>query len=58
MAKPKNSEYKPDLYPDAWQRFERFIRDIAKAGPQHRIGKTSRKAGAAKRKTKPNKERR
>jgi hypothetical protein len=25
-----------ELEPDAWPRFEQFIRDIAKAGPQHR----------------------
>jgi hypothetical protein len=28
-----------EFHPDAWPRFERFIRDIAKAGPQHRKGK-------------------
>jgi hypothetical protein len=30
-----------ELVPDAWPRFEKFIREIAKAGPQHRkpIGK-------------------
>jgi hypothetical protein len=32
MPKTKSIE----LHPDAWPRFERFIRDIAKAGPQHR----------------------
>jgi hypothetical protein len=33
MAKdPKEIE----LNPDAWPRFERFIKQIAKAGPQHR----------------------
>jgi len=26
-----------ELEPDAWPRFERFVRDIAKAGPQHRV---------------------
>ena len=25
-----------ELVPDAWPRFERFIREIVKAGPQHR----------------------
>jgi hypothetical protein len=25
-----------ELVPDAWPKFERFIREIAKAGPQHR----------------------
>jgi hypothetical protein len=28
-----------ELLPDAWPRFERFIRGIAKAGPQHRKAK-------------------
>jgi hypothetical protein len=32
--RPKASEI--ELHPDAWLRFERFIRDVAKAGPQHR----------------------
>jgi hypothetical protein len=27
-----------ELVPDAWPRFERFIKEIAKAGPQHRTG--------------------
>jgi hypothetical protein len=30
---------KVELVPDAWPRFERFIHDIAKAGPQHRKAK-------------------
>lgn len=34
MAKAPKSDV--ELVPDAWPRFERFIRDIAKAGPQHR----------------------
>ena len=34
-----------ELHPDAWPRFERFIRDIAKAGPQHRKGKPRGKSG-------------
>jgi hypothetical protein len=31
--------------PDAWQRFEQFICDVAKAGPQHmtKTTKTKRK---------------
>jgi hypothetical protein len=33
--KPKEIE----LHPDAWERFGRFVRDIAKAGPQHRKAK-------------------
>jgi hypothetical protein len=44
-----------ELVPDAWPRFEKFIRDIAKAGPQHRapaakpITKESPKATPKKR---------
>lgn len=26
-----------ELVSDAWPRFEKFIREIAKAGPQHRV---------------------
>ncbi len=26
-----------ELHEDAWPRFEQFIRDIAKAGPQHKV---------------------
>ena len=39
-SKPEEVE----LVPDAWPRFEQFIRDVAKAGPQHRKpkGKESR----------------
>jgi len=31
-----------ELKPDAWPHFERFIRGIAKAGPQHRKGKPNK----------------
>ena len=34
MAKKPNQQI--ELEPDAWSRFEQFIRNIAKAGPQHR----------------------
>jgi len=40
MAKsPKKAAQKPkavELVPDAWPRFERFIKQVVKAGPQHR----------------------
>jgi hypothetical protein len=49
-----NSPYQPwlnpirqkelKLLPDAWPRFERFIRDIAKAEPQHRKPKPKTKS--------------
>jgi len=52
MAKPARVK-EIELEPDAWPRFERFIRDIAKAGPQHRKSKPKgkRRAGLG-RKTK------
>jgi hypothetical protein len=31
-----------ELEPDAWQRFERFISTVAKAGPQHRAAKATK----------------
>jgi len=37
-----------ELQPDAWLRFERFIRDIAKAGPQHRAAKANEKRGKSR----------
>jgi hypothetical protein len=38
MAK-SDPKKEPEFHSDAWPRFERFIRDIAKAGPQHRAAK-------------------
>jgi hypothetical protein len=39
----KKSEPKPspgvELEPDAWERFERFIKEVAKKPPQHRPAK-------------------
>jgi hypothetical protein len=37
MAKPPVKEI--ELVPDAWPRFERFIKQVAKAGPQHKAAK-------------------
>jgi len=44
MTKKKNDAKRPpkglaeiELVHDAWPRFETFIREIAKAGPQHRV---------------------
>ena len=36
MTPTKKLKAEIELEPDAWPRFERFIRDVAKAGPQHR----------------------
>ena len=33
-----------ELQPDAWPRFERFIKQIAKAGPQHKTSSAPKKA--------------
>ncbi len=49
---PKKEQPAPDeveLVPDAWPRFEKFVRDIAKAPPKH---KAAEKVGVA-RKRKP-----
>ena len=40
MAKSRND--KIELEPDAWPRFENFIRAVAKAGPQHRPSKPAK----------------
>ncbi len=42
----KNRAAEVELVPGAWPRFERFIRDIAKAGPQHRSAKPRRRSEA------------
>ena len=44
--KPDSKIDEIELVPDAWPRFERFIKQIAKAGPQHRAPTTKPKAGA------------
>jgi hypothetical protein len=41
--KPRAGEI--ELVPDAWPRFERFIGEIVKAGPQHRIAKPKSRLG-------------
>jgi hypothetical protein len=37
-----------EIEPDAWERFERAVKVVAKSPPQHRINKT--KAGAIRKK--------
>jgi hypothetical protein len=52
MTKRSAKAHDIELVPDAWPRFERFIRDIAKAGPQHRPAKAGKpKASRAKNST-------
>jgi hypothetical protein len=41
-----------ELVPDAWPRFENFIREIVKAGPQHRKKPAKRKSELEKPKDK------
>src|ERR1700676_4564269 len=37
-----------ELVPDAWPRFERFIKQVAKAGPQHKTSPAPKKAKKSK----------
>src|SRR5215208_6350707 len=56
-----NRTKEPELLPDAWPRFEQFVKAIAKAGPQHRTpaGKAKAKPGGSpKPKRKPRRSRR
>jgi hypothetical protein len=43
-----------ELVPDAWPRFKLFIKEVTKAGPQHRTLQKPRRANQAK---KPKRER-
>jgi hypothetical protein len=47
----KRTDAKIELEPDAWERFERAVKVVAKSPPQHRV----KKAKAKKRKKKPGK---
>jgi len=42
-----------EFVPDAWPKFERMVKAIAKAGPQHRDVKPHGKPKPAAKKTKP-----
>jgi hypothetical protein len=39
VKSPKKEESAIELVPDAWPRFEQFIKRVAKSGPQHRTAK-------------------
>jgi hypothetical protein len=54
MAKYSKEAPEIELVPDAWPRFERFIKQIAKAPPQHRVTK-KKAAKKTKAKKKPGK---
>ncbi len=47
-ATPKKALLNIELVPDAWPRFENFIREIVKAGPQHRAPTTKPKVEVVK----------
>jgi hypothetical protein len=49
MAKSVSKKSEVELEPDAWERFERAVKVVAKSPPQHRVKK---KAKAKKRKKK------
>jgi hypothetical protein len=55
MAKPQKPTKVEDieLHPDAWDRFERSIKAIAKGAPQHRPSKPSRAKTASPKARKP-----
>jgi hypothetical protein len=51
MAKHSKEAPEIELVPDAWPRFERFIKQVAKAGPQHREEKKGTKKREASKPT-------
>jgi hypothetical protein len=51
MSRPAKPE-EIDLDPNAWERFEQFVKDVARAGPKHRPsqgGKAGRSTSQRKR---------
>jgi hypothetical protein len=51
MAKSDQKKQKVEFEPDAWERFERAVKVVAKSPPQHRTKKT--KVRKRKNKKKP-----
>ena len=43
----KSQADKIELDPDAWPRFEQFVRSLAKSPPKHRVAKPDTKANKA-----------
>ena len=44
MAKPhKGPDKDIEFEPDAWERFERAVKVVAKSPPQHRVAKAKKK---------------
>jgi hypothetical protein len=52
MAKKNDQTKEIELFPDAWERFERATGVVSKSPPQHRVGKKT----AAKKKAKTKKQ--
>jgi hypothetical protein len=44
MAKHSKRQTQVELVPDAWPRFEKFITEIMKVGPQHRSANAPKSA--------------
>ena len=48
MAKAKTATTKIEFEPDAWERFERAVKVVAKSPPQHRVKKAKTKKKKAR----------
>jgi len=48
MTKKPQKENEIELYPDAWERFERAAKVIVKSPPQHRVAKKKKKSKVKK----------
>jgi hypothetical protein len=44
IQKKERSKEAREIFPDAWQRFERAVDAAVKSGPKHKIGKHKAKA--------------
>jgi hypothetical protein len=45
MPRPRYKEgEEPEFVPDAWERFERAVKAMAKADPIHKVAKAKKKA--------------
>ncbi len=47
-TKPKDEMAAVELEPDAWERFERFIKKVAQVGPKHRPTPKAKERPASK----------
>jgi len=46
MTKKPQKENEIELFPDAWERFERAAKVVVKSPPQHRVAKKEAKKNA------------